>query len=611
MVDNMQQPSEVHSILAADFGSVNTRVVLIDLVDGQYRLVSRAQNLTTADPPIGDVTVGLFRALEQMSSLIGRRFINRDQLIIGELADHSGADLFIATASGGRPMRAVLVGLMPDVSLASGRRALGSTYVDLTDVLSLGDIRTQEEQVNAILRTRPDLIFIVGGTDNGAADSILALLNTIKLAVTLLPPESRPVVLYAGNEALQPQVKALLDDDTRLFISGNVRPSLNDERLGGAQLELALVYGAYKSNNTAFSEVQSLSRMGLLPTANSYGVVLRYLGELADSGMGVMCVDVGSSTVTICTTIRKKPSISIRPDLGLGHSAVSSVEKIGVQNIIRWLTFAAKPSDVMDYAWNKSLHPGTVPQTVEDLEMEYALTRELIRAAVETSRQAWQGMVRGNMLPPLRPIIGAGAVLAQALDPGISAMLLLDALQPTGVTELKLDPYGIIPALGGIAYLQPLAMVQVLESGGLLDLGTAICPEGRATTGNAMDVTVKYATGRTVKRTVPVGGLRTIDLPSGQKATVTIRLGRGLTLNGKRGTVSFAVEGGATGIILDGRGRPLVVPTDITRRKELIPRWYAAVRSTSRGSVDSEASVVSASGSSTKAQHEAPIEVKV
>lgn len=578
--------SEANSILAADFGSVNTRVVLLDRVDGQYRLISRAQNLTTAAPPIGDVTVGLLRALEQMSSLIGRNFISRERLIIGELSDQSGADLFIATASGGRPMRAVLVGLMPDVSLASGRRALGSIYVDLTDVLSLGDIRTQEEQVNAILGTRPDLIFIVGGTDNGAEDSMIALLNTVKLAVTLLPLGGRPVVLYAGNEALQAQVKAMLDEDTRLFISNNVRPSLNEEKLGSAQLELALVYGAYKSSNTAFAEVQSLSRMGVLPTANSYGVVLRYLGELAETGKGVMCVDVGSSTVTICATIRKRPYISIRPDLGLGHSAVSSVEQVGVENIIRWLTFPAKPSDVLDYAWNKSLHPATVPQTIDDLEMEYALTRELIRAAVKTSRQAWQGEQDGDLLPSLRPIIGAGAVLAQSLDPGISAMLLLDSLQPTGVTELKLDPYGIIPALGSIAYIQPLAMVQVLESGGLLDLGTAICPEGRATTGTAMEVTVKYASGRTVKRTVQVGSLRTIDLPSGQKATITIQLGRGLTLNGKRGTLTFNVEGGATGIILDGRGRPLVVPTDINRRKELIPRWYAAVRSTGRTSAE-------------------------
>ena len=210
--------------------------------------------------------------------------------------------------------------------------------------------------------------------------------------------------------------------------------------------------------------------------------------------------------------------------------------------------------------------------------MEYALARELIRSAVTSSRQAWRGLPRGDLLPSLRPIIGAGAVLAQSLDPGISAALLLDALQPTGVTELKLDPYGVIAALGGIAYLQPLAVVQVLESGGLLNLGTAICPVGTIVGPTAMDVTVKYASGRTVQRAVASNSLLKIDLPTGQKATVTVKLARGLSLDGKRGTITLKVDGGASGIIFDGRGRPLTVPGDLAHRKELLQAWYGAVR---------------------------------
>jgi len=314
-----------------------------------------------------------------------------------------------------------------------------------------------------------------------------------------------------------------------------------------------------------------------LPTANSYANVIRYLGELSDPGTGVLFVDVGSSTVTICAALRKESYISIRPDLGLGHSAVSSVEQVGAQNVLRWLTYPATENDLLNYVWNKTLRPATVPQSPEDLEMEYALTREVIRTALSTARQSWRGVDRNAALPTMRPIIGAGAVLSQVLEPGISALLLLDALQPSGVTDLRLDPYGVIAALGGIAYLQPLALVQVLEAGGLLSLGTAICPDGKPGAANAMTVTVKYASGRTVQRTVESGGLRAIELPSGQKATVTVQCERGLTLNGRR-KVTLTVEGGAAGIVFDGRGRPLVIPTDISRRKDLLPRWIAGVR---------------------------------
>ncbi len=227
------------------------------------------------------------------------------------------------------------------------------------------------------------------------------------------------------------------------------------------------------------------------------------------------------------------------------------------------------------------MRPSTVPQTAQDLEFEYAIARELIRNAVAGARAGWRGIPRGDLLPAMRPIIGAGAVLASVIDPGIGALLMLDALQPVGISELQLDPYGVIAALGGVAYLEPLAVVQVLETGGLFRLGTAISPLGNTRDSKAMDVTVRIG-DRTVQRSVPAGGIQVIDLPTGQKGRVTIKLSSGLTLNGKR-EVTLDVEGGAAGLILDGRGRPFSPPKDIERRAQVLPRWYGAVRSDNKG----------------------------
>jgi len=572
-----EHPPAVHSILAADFGSVNTRAVLVDVVDGQYRLVSCASALTTDAPPIGDVGVGLRRAVEDMSNLTGRTLVRGDELIVGEQPDGSGTDVFLATASGGRPMKAVLVGLMPEISVATGRRTLGSTYVDIMDTISLADVRSTEDQVNTILKHKPDLIFVVGGTDGGASDSVLSLLKTVRLAATLARGY-QPVVLYAGNETLKSTVEEMLGKSVTLYMSHNVRPNIFDEQLAPAQLELALVYGGYKSINAGgFTEMQQKSQLGVLPTAQSYANIVHYLGELPGAGIGVMCVDVGSSTVTICASIRKQPYITIRSDLGLGHSAVSGVKAVGAKSIQRWLTFNASETDIMDYAYNKSLRPATVPQISQDLELEYAIARELIRNAVAGARASWRGIPRGDLLPAMRPIIGAGSVLAQAIDPGIGALLMLDALQPVGVSELRLDPYGVIAALGAAAYVEPLATIQVMDSGGLFNLGTAISPLGKTRDSKAMDVTVRTAE-RTVQLSVGMGNLEVVDLPSGQKARVAIKLSSGLTLNGKR-EVTLDVEGGAAGLILDGRGRPFSPPSQVERRAQILPRWYAAVRS--------------------------------
>src|SRR5215470_5397466 len=135
-----------NSILAVDFGNVHTRAVLIDLVDGVYRLVAQAEEQTTGSFPISDVGVGFRRVVQQLSTVTGRIFLQENGVIISpEQLDRSGVDAFIATASIGRPLRTVLVGLMPNMSIASAQRAAAGTYVDIVDVISLYDTRTSEE----------------------------------------------------------------------------------------------------------------------------------------------------------------------------------------------------------------------------------------------------------------------------------------------------------------------------------------------------------------------------------------------------------------------------------------------------------------------------------
>ena len=193
------------SILGADFGSVHTRVVLMDLVDGSYRLTARAFERTTADFPYNDVGRGLALGLNEIEAVTGRRLIGDDgKLIVPEQQDRSGVDEFVATASAGRPLRAMLVGLVPEISIASGLRAAAGTYVEIVETFSLNDTRTEEEKLNAIVSSSPDMILITGGTEDGAEAPVLELVQVVHLALRLLERPRRPVILYAGNSDLGP-----------------------------------------------------------------------------------------------------------------------------------------------------------------------------------------------------------------------------------------------------------------------------------------------------------------------------------------------------------------------------------------------------------------------
>ena len=54
------------SILAVDFGNVNTRAILVDLVDGMYRLIARAEARSTAGFPANDARLRIGAAVALM-----------------------------------------------------------------------------------------------------------------------------------------------------------------------------------------------------------------------------------------------------------------------------------------------------------------------------------------------------------------------------------------------------------------------------------------------------------------------------------------------------------------------------------------------------------------
>lgn len=189
----------------------------------------------------------------------------------------------------------------------------------------------------------------------------------------------------------------------------------------------------------------------------------------------------------------------------------------------------------------------------------------------------------------MRPIIGSGAVLANAPHPGMAALLLLDAIQPVGVTEVWLDPAGLIPALGALGYLKPEAVVQMLDIGELLRVGSVICVDGRVRRigQGGLRVTIQLEDGTVEKKRVAAGTLWTYPLPPGETALVEVSVSRGLNIHGNN-RIKLRLEGGVAGLIFDARGRPLPLPRDADARAQLYPRWVAGTRGAVRRRMDEQ-----------------------
>ena len=574
----------IESILAIDCGSSLTRTLLIDLVEGEYRLIAQAEAPSTVEPPWNDIMVSVRQTIQQITQITGWQLLDeRGQIITPQRRD-GGVDAVAATASVGEPMRLLLSGIMPEVSIKSAQRALSGSYTTVEGIISVdrrqGGLsnRDIEGQVRKIQEVKPDAIVLVGGMDGGPGEPILRSAEAIALACSALPKAERPLVIYAGNAHLREQVAEIAGTDTRLQAVDNVRPSMEVENPGPLQVEIEGLYRQKKMERVpGMSTLAAWSPVPVLPSAQALAHSIQYLAET--NGINVLGVNVGGSATTAAAVLNQQLELAISSDLGSSHNASRILERVPVESILRWLPFAIDREELVNKLVNKSLRPRTLPNTRQDLLIEQALTREILRALATDLKARWNGKGGAHepgYLPRFHLIVGGGGVLSNVSHFGQAVLILLDALQPTGVCGLALDKVGLLAPLAPVAMVNPVAAAQTMEHDTLLNLGTVVAPIGDDREGEtALTFTIHYQDERSLQVQVPYGSLEVIPLPLGQTATLELRPSRrfdvGLGAKGKAGTTK--VEGGLIGIIIDARGRPLPIADDPIEQNERMQRW--------------------------------------
>ncbi len=583
--------THIESILAIDVGAVLTKAILVARIEGAYRFVGHGEAPSTVEPPWQDVIAGVDHALEHLAAVTRRSFLDEHgHLITPERPDGKGVDVCVITVSAAGPLKMVLVGLSPDVSVSSLQHAVASTYTQVADILTrrgAGSVDgqpvkrlTEEDRVRRIYRARPDIVCIVGGTDGGAEAPVMELVDSVALAASLLGEEHRPHVLFAGNASLRTQVTQLIGAEAELQVADNVRPNVDVESIGSTQAELEALYQALKAAALpGFDRLRAWTTLPVLPTSRAMAHVVQYF-SLEETRRGKLAVDVGGASTTVAAARAGQVQLHVRSDLGTSLSARNVLSLCGLDAVTRWLPFETTAGEIEAVVTEKELHPASVSQDSHELLIEQALVRETMRLALASARSSWPVELSGpysTLLPYLEPIIGSGSALGQVPRPGQAALMMLDALEPIGVTTLVLDTCGLLPALGACALAQPLSTVQALGAGALVTLGTVVTPVGRARVGETiLSLRMKYQNGGDLEVEVDAGSLEVLPLPTGQKATLELKPRRNVDVGGGPGRGGKReVRGGLVGLVIDARGRPLVaaLPADAEKRRERVQRW--------------------------------------
>jgi len=552
------------SLITLDIGNTITRALFFDVVSGKYRFLASASAPTTAGAPLFDVTEGAWRAIEELQHITSRTLLSeKEGLIIPSTRDNQGVDIMVATMSAGNPMSVVTVGLLDNVSLLNAKSLAHTTYSEIVAEISLNDRRTSSDRINLLTEKRPDLIIITGGTDKGASKSLLNIMESIGLSSYLLEESQRPHILYTGNEELQEEVKSGLEKISKLRIAPNIQPVLGKENIYPAQNQLNEIYKDVRKKQTGgIREILSWTEGNFTSTASALGRVIRFLSEKYEPEKGVMGVDIGSYATILAAASSGEETLRVFPGLGVGTGCTGVLKESSLEDIIRWLPLKLAKKDVLDYIYTKSAYPASLPTEPDHLEIEIALAKQVLRIASKKTIPSLhkRSTAFSSLMPPVEPIIGLGRILTQAPTRSQSLSILLDGIQPIGVTTLALDQNDLLPGLGAASDINPLLTVQVIESNTFLNLGTIIAPIGYARPGTPiLRIQVNREDGRNFTREIKFGGLTVLPIESGEKVSLHLRpLHRfdvGMGGPGKSGKVNAV--GGSLGIIIDARGRPL------------------------------------------------------
>ena len=590
----MPDSQRLESLLVADIGSLTTKVGLVDRVGSDFRFISSGTSATTAEPPATDVLVGLRHAIELVEARTGRRFLADDgQLITPERGAGQGVDAFVATTSAPSPLRVAIVGVSREVSLASAVRAIHGTYATLETTLALDQTGgrwlpampltsdngsdaprktlalPQDPAVIAaetLAQANPDAIVIVGGIDGGATTPVYEIANLVASIVGARDENGRPTILFAGNRDARSQVAARIGNVAPFRAVDNIRPSLEHENLAPLEHELEALYIERKiAWLPGMNALTAWTPAPPMPTARAFENVVRFIARRFN--LNVLGADLGGASTTIVSSRGGRFSRIVRADLGLGQNLENVIALAGIDRLMRWLPIEIDQEAAQLHWLNHTLHPAEIPVTREDARLMHAAAR----AALATA--SCEGEVDANGLDL---ILLTGGAFSHNANPGALALLALDALQPTGVFTLAIDALGLAPAFGALASINATAAASTLERDGFVTLGTVIAPISKSREGQIdLRVQVHSESTGTMNLEVQHGSLELVPLPAGQKASIQIRPSGGVDLgNRHRGVFKAQVEGGALGLIIDARGRPIALPASAEKRRAQVQKWY-------------------------------------
>lgn len=575
------------SLLLIDCGSAFTKVALVGLVENRYRLLASVSVPTTLAAPQADIMLGVRNAMSEIERITGHILMRTGQPILPEEDDGAGVDVAVLVSSAGGPLRVMTMGPGRDALAMLLQRALSGLFIQLEAQqlpppdapLTENDLQRLAANLRAI---QPHAALIIGSPMQLPGNAIAATAQSVARAIDMLQPAAmdasypRPQgfpVIFAGAPSDAQTVAATLQGRTTVQGVEGLSPSTLAPLTRAVS---ALYESCVLREAPGYAALRRMVATPPLATVTSLGGVARFLAHHYQ--MNVVAVDVGANSTELAGATAKGEYLpAVHPTAGVGAGGGQLARAVGVENILRWIASPVDEDDLREYILTHMLRPRLLPATPLALELQYALAREAIRLAMHAPGTRMAG------LHPMDIVLGTGGVLAHVAHPADAALMLLDSLQPRGITSLVLDSAQIAGMLGNLAMIAPDIAADLSSNDAVpLLLGSAISVEGDLPEGNlALRIELEFLDGRKETAEVTSGSLARLPVAPGERALLSLFPAPSVDIGlgpGQHARSSEPVEGGLLGLIVDARGRPVRLAVEPETRVQQLRAWRMALR---------------------------------
>ena len=596
---------KLRSILATDCGSTTTKAILIEFIDGEYRLTHRGEAPTTVEAPFEDVTRGVLNATMEVEELSGRKILDGDNISTPQKGD-SGVDIYISTSSAGGGLQMMVAGVVKSMTGESAERAALGAGSIVMDVLASNDGRKPHEKITRIRQLRPDMILLSGGIDGGTTKHVIELAEILAAAnpQPRLGQDYKLPVIYAGNKKATSDIERTLGELTDLDITENIRPVLEQENLKPSRDKIHDLFMEHVMQQApGYKKLMSWTDAPIMPTPGAVGALIEMVAK--KENISVVGVDIGGATTDIFSVFQEQFNRTVSANLGMSYSICNVLAEASLPNVLRWVPFDIDEKELTNRIGNKMIRPTTVPQSLEELVIEQAIAREALRLSFvqhkafavnlkgvqkeRTISDAFEQSDSGQSLVDMMEldlIVGSGGVLSHAPRREQSAKMLIDSFLPEGITSLAVDSIFMMPQLGVMANIENkeiaeqarVAALEVFEKDCLIRLGTCVAPVGKLSGSEIpLQVNLEFKNGEKKDIEVRYGELIRIEAEY-EEIKAVLTPAKGVDVGAGDGEqISTTIFGGQVGIVFDGRGRPLEIDASSSKRISNLKKWSEAM----------------------------------